>query len=54
MVISNYWVEVEKVLESLMKEPIIFELEEFKVRRLRIGSYCLFYIIDHRRRLIIF
>ena len=39
--------EPEKVLESLMREPIIFELEEFKVRRLRIGSYRLFYIIDH-------
>ncbi len=46
--------EPERVLEALMKEPTIFDLEGFKVRRLRIGSYRLFYIIDHERRLVIF
>ncbi len=46
--------ESKRTLEVFMREPIIFEIEGFKVRRLRIGDYRLFYIIDHERKLIIF
>ena len=47
-------VEHGKTLRTLRRKPIIFEIEEFKVRRLRVGSYRLFYIIDHKRKYIIF
>ena len=46
--------EPERTLRVLMREPVIFELGEFKVRRLRVGNYRLFYIIDHGRKYIVF
>ena len=46
--------EPEKVINTLVREPVIFEIETFKVRRMRIGNYRLFYIVDHKRKYIIF
>ncbi len=50
--------ESPNFVDTLRKEPVIFEgMSEgrvFRVRRVRIGKWRLFYVIDDERKLVIF